>query len=99
MTRTYRLADLPRWQRPLLGGAWLGIGLLLLTPLVVTPEAAFAFTVGKAVYMRILCAALFALWVPLAMANAMFRPPRSWLLVLLVVSFLVAVLALSLIHI
>ena len=93
MSNTVRFADLPRWQRPLLAGVWLCIALLLLTPLIVTVETAFPFTVGKAVYARTVTAVVFAFWVPLALANAAFRPPRSWLLVLLVVGFLIAVIS------
>ena len=90
MSNALTLAELPRWQRPLLAAVWLGIALALLTPLVVTVETAHPFTVGKAVYARTLAALVFVLWVPLALANAAFRPPRSWLFVLLVVGFLIA---------
>ena len=93
MKDSSNLADLPRWQRPLLAGALLCAALLLLTPLVVTLETAYPFTVGKAVYARTLVAISVVLWVPLALADARFRPPRSWLLVLLGVAFMIALLA------
>ena len=86
------LAGLPRWQRPLVVSAWLCIALLLLTPLIVTLETAYPFTVGKAVYARTLAASSVVLWVPLALANARFRP-RSWLLVLWGAAFVVALMA------
>lgn len=89
----FGLFDLPRWQRALLTGVWLCIALLLLTPLVVTVETAYPFAVGKAVYARTLVAISFVLWVPLALANGRFRPPRSWLLVLLGTTFAVALVA------
>ena len=89
----FNAADLPRWQRPLLASAWLCIAALLLTPLVVTLETAYPFTVGKAVYARTLVAISVALWVPLALANARFRPPRSWLLVLWGAAFAIALMA------
>ena len=77
----------------MVAAAWLCIGLLLLTPLVVTLETAYPFMVGKVVYARTLVAIAVALWVPLALANARFRPPASWLLVLLGVAFAIALLA------
>ena len=88
-----RLSDLRRWQRILLVGIWAGFGLLLVTPLVVTVETAYPFTVGKAVYSRTLVAFVFALWVALAVANTAYRPPRSWLLGLLAAGFVVSLLA------
>ena len=69
------------------------MALLLLTPLVVTLETAYPFTVGKAVYARTLVAISVVLWVPLALANARFRPPGSWLLVLWGTAFAIALLA------
>ena len=77
----------------MLAGVWLCTALLLLTPLVVTVETAYPFAVGKAVYARTLVAISFVLWVPLALANGRFRPPRSWLLVLLGTTFAVALVA------
>lgn len=83
MTNRPRFQGRPYWQGILLAGIWLGISLLLLTPLIVTVETAFPFAVGKAVYSRILICTVVALWIPLALANRTFRPPRSWLLLLL----------------
>ena len=60
-----------------------GIGLLLLTPFVVTDNTVFPFVVGKALYSRALVEVVFALWAVLASVNPAFRPPRSWLLILL----------------
>ena len=87
------LRSLPRWQRVLVRGIWVGLALLLVTPLVVTVSTAYPFTVGKALYARTVVEFLFALWVPLALANPAFRPPRSWLLILLGLGFAVSVLA------
>ena len=70
-----------------------GLVLLLLTPLVVTVQTVFPWVVGKAVYARIVIEALFALWAALALVNPAFRPPRSWLLALLVLGFLWSVIA------
>lgn len=39
--------------------------------------------VGKALYSRMLIEIVFGLWVVLASVNPAFRPPRSWLLILL----------------
>ncbi|MCY4015511.1 MAG: O-antigen ligase family protein [Gammaproteobacteria bacterium] len=93
MKREFKPADLPRWQRPLVAGAWLSFALLLLTPLVVTFETAYPFALGKAVYARTLVAIGVVLWVPLALANERFRPPRSWLLVLWGAALAIALLA------
>lgn len=93
MKGEFKPADLPRWQRPLVAGAWLSFALLLLTPLVVTFETAYPFAVGKAVYARTLVAIGVVLWVPLALANERFRPPRSWLLVLWGAALAIALLA------
>ena len=60
-----------------------GVALLLLTPLVVTPGTAHPFVVGKAVFSRSVIEVVFALWVVLAVARPVFRPPRSLLLALL----------------
>ena len=93
VTARPRFRDLPRWQRALLGGIWGLLALVLLTPLIVTVETAYPYTVGKAGYVRSLVALAFALWVPLALSNEAYRPPRSWLLVLLALGFVVALLA------
>ena len=67
--------------------------MLLLTPLVVTLDTAYPFTVGKAVYARTLVAITAVLWVPLALANMRFRPPGSWLLLLWFAAFVIALMA------
>ena len=70
-----------------------GLALLLLTPLVVTMQTVFPWVVGKAVYARIVIEVLFALWAALALVNPAFRPPRSWILALLVLGLLWSVIA------
>lgn len=60
-----------------------GIALLLLSPFIVTDGTVFPFVVGKALYSRALIEIVFALWAVLASVNPAFRPPRSWLLILL----------------
>lgn len=83
-------ARLPRW---LLAGIRGGLGLLLLTPLVVTTETVFPYVVGKAVYARSLIEVVFALWSVLALMVPSYRPPRSRLLTLLGVGVLVSLAA------
>ena len=79
---------------PVLRGAVLaGIGLVLLTPLVVTPATVYPFVVGKALWSRAAIEALFALWAVLALFGPAYRPPRSPLLVLLAAGLGVAVLS------
>jgi len=86
-----RLAEALRpW---LLGSVRAGLGLLLLTPLVVTTETVFPFVVGKAVYARSLIEVVFALWVVLALTTPAYRPPRSRLLLFLGVGVLVSLAA------
>ena len=60
-----------------------GIALLLATPFVVTPGTIFPFVLGKALWSRSLIEIVFALWAVLALARPAYRPPRSWLLLLL----------------
>ncbi len=80
-------------EKALLSGIWTGFGLLLLTPFVITSQTIFPFVVGKAVYARTLIALLSGFWVLLALGRPAYRPPRSWLLLLLGVSLGVATLA------
>ncbi len=68
-------------------------GLLLLTPFVVTPATVFPFVVGKALWSRALIELAFALWAVLALMRREYRPPRSWLLVLLGISVAVSLAA------
>ena len=58
----------------------LGVFLILLTPLVVTPGTLFPYVVGKAIYARALIEVVFFCWVLLVMRNPLYRPRRSWIL-------------------
>ena len=69
------------------------LGLLLLTPLVVTPGTIYPFVVGKALWSRSLIEIAFALWAVLALMHPGYRPPRSWLLALLGAGFCVSLLS------
>ena len=80
-------------EKALLSGIWTGFGLLLLMPLVVTPQTIFPFIVGKALYSRAIIEIIFGLWALLAILRPAYRPPRSWLLILLALSLGVAILA------
>ena len=74
----------PRFpERGLLFAIRAGLGLLLLTPLVVLPDVASPFAVGKALYARSLIAVVFALWAVLAAARPAWRPRHSILILLL----------------
>ena len=70
-----------------------GIALLLLTPFVVTPGTVFPFVVGKALWSRSLIEIVFALWAVLALARPAYRPPRSWLLLVLGAGLAVSLLS------
>lgn len=70
-----------------------GIGLVFLTPFVVTQSTIYPFVVGKAIWSRSFIEIVFALWVLLALADPAYRPPRSRLLLLLAVGLGVALLA------
>ena len=59
------------------------LGLLLLTPFVIFPDTVAPFSVGKALWSRSLIGIAFALWAVLALARPHYRPPRSWILLLL----------------
>ena len=61
----------------------LGVVLLFLTPLVVTPSTVFPFIVGKAVWSRSLIEIIAGLYVLLAIRAPEFRPTRSRLVLLL----------------
>ena len=80
-------------ERALLWGVRAGLALLLLTPFVISENTVYPFVVGKALYARMLIEVVFALWVALACLNPAFRPPRSWLLVLLAAGFAWSVVA------
>lgn len=77
----------------LLGAIWVGIALVLLTPLVMSPATTHPFVVSKAVWSRSLIGIVFALWATLALWQPRWRPPRSWLLRLLAASLAVSLLA------
>ena len=64
-------------------GIRVGVVLLLLTPFIVTEHTVYPFVVGKALYSRTLIEFVFGLWVVLAALKPAYRPPRSWLLILL----------------
>ena len=83
----------PAWETWLRFGVLAGIGLLLLTPFVVSQGTIFPFVVGKAVWSRSVIAAVFALWAVLALASPACRPPRSWVLVALAAGLAVSLLA------
>ena len=70
-------------ERLLLPPIRAGIALVLLTPLVTAPWTLYPFSVGKALWARVLIAVLFALWAALALMRPCWRPPRSALLWLL----------------
>ena len=70
-----------------------GVALLLLTPFVVSPGTIFPFVIGKALWSRSLIEIVFALWAVLALARPAYRPPRSWLLLLLGAGLAVSLLA------
>ena len=77
------MAELRRHETVLL---WLirgGIVAVLLAPLVVTPSTIYPFVVGKALFSRAIIEIVVGLWMLLVLANPHFRPPRSWLLILL----------------
>ena len=80
-------------EKTLLAGIWTGLSLLLLTPFVISPQTLFPYVVGKAVYLQSIIEIVFVLWVLLALMSLRFRPPRSWILILLAVSFGVSVLS------
>ena len=83
----------PAWETWLRFGVLAGIGLLLLTPFVVSQGTIFPFVVGKAVWSRSVIAVVFALWAVLALANPACRPRRSWVLVALAAGLAVSLLA------
>ena len=69
-------------SRVLRGMLLVALGLLLLTPFVVSAGTVFPYVVGKALWSRALIEIAFALWALLAIRHAAYRPPRSWLLCL-----------------
>ena len=78
------------WQEAwLVPAIWVGLFLLLLLPLVVTPSTLFPFVVGKATYFRGMVEILFALWVLVAVASPRYRLGRSWILSIFAIYVLV----------
>ena len=70
-------------QRLLLWSVYIGLALVLLTPLMIAETLLFPFVVGKALYSRTVIAVLLCLWTALALLQPSFRPPGSKLLVCL----------------
>ena len=56
--------------------------LILLMPLIVTPDTVFPYIVGKSVYVRSLIEVAFGLWLVLAYRYPSYRLPRSRLLLI-----------------
>ena len=83
---TFRFQDLLRT------GIWVGVLLILLTPLVVTKSTLFPYVVGKAIYFRSLVEIIFGMWIILALAEPRYRLTRSWIVWLFAV-YVVASLA------
>ena len=79
--KTYTAHDLI--TDALIGGVWLGVILLFVTPVIVTISTVFPFVVGKAVWSRSLIEIVVGLYVLLAIRAPEFRPSRSILVFLL----------------
>ena len=77
----------------LLGAVRVGLALVLLTPLVTAPWTLYPFSVGKALWARVLIAAVFALWAVLALLRPRWRPPPSALLAALAAGLAAAALS------
>ena len=82
-----------RLERTLRLALFCALGLLLLTPLVVTPSTVAPYTCGKALWARSLIEIAFALWAVLAVLRPGYRAPPSWMLLLMAAGLGVAVLA------
>ena len=87
------MTGLPVPEKALRRAIFAGIALLFATAFVITPGTIFPFVVGKALWSRSLVEIVFALWAVLALARSQYRPPRSWLLVLLAAGLAIALLA------
>ena len=77
------MAELRKHETALLRSIRGGIFAVLCTPLVFTPSTVYPFVVGKALYSRTLIEVVVGLWALLVLVKPQFRPPRSWLLLLL----------------
>ena len=64
-------------DRGLLAAVRTTVLLILLMPLIVTPDTVFPFIVGKALYCRTLIEIALALWMVLAARNPSYRPVMS----------------------
>ncbi len=80
-------------DRGLLAAARTAVLLVLLMPLVVTPDTVFPFVVGKALYARTLIEVALALWLPLAARNPSYRPVLSRLVIAFAVYAALSLLA------
>ena len=81
------------FERALRIALFCALGLLLLTPFVIFQDTVAPVAVGKALWSRSLIGIVFALWAVLALARPDYRPPRSWILVLLAAGLGVSLLA------
>ena len=70
----------------------IGIGLVLMTPLVVMPVL-FPFVVGKALFARSIIEITFAFWAVLVLFQRRYRPSRSWVITAFAVWLLVSCIA------
>ena len=82
-------------EKTLRAGIFCALGLLLLTPFVHVPGSIEPLSVGKALWSRSLIGIIVALWAMLALARPEYRPPRSWLLLIMAAGLCVALLAAS----
>ena len=77
----------------LLGAVRACILLVLLAPLVTAPWTLYPYSVGKALWVRVIVAAMFALWAALALLRPRWRPPGGALLWLLAAGLAVSALS------
>lgn len=82
-----------RTEATLVTAVFCCIGLVLVTPLVVTSSTYFPFVVGKALYARVTIEVAFGLWATLALLAPTYRPRRSAILMLLAAGFVAAVVS------
>ena len=81
---------LPRNGLVLLWIVRVGVCLVLMTPLVVTPDVFFPFVVGKALFARSIIAITFAFWAGLVLFHRRHRPSPSWVIIAFAVWLLVS---------
>ena len=70
-----------------------GVALVLIAPLIVTPDTIFPYVVGKALFARSVIEITFGLWLILIFCYPQHRPSRSWILLALVIWLLVSLVA------